>query len=72
MNHEKIHLRQQLELLVLPFLLWYLLEFLFQLVRYGDRYKAYKNICFEREAYSHEMNEHYLEERKPWVFLGFL
>jgi hypothetical protein len=26
-NHEKIHLRQQLELLVLPFYVWYIIEF---------------------------------------------
>ncbi len=26
-NHEKIHLRQQIELLILPFFIWYVLEF---------------------------------------------
>jgi hypothetical protein len=33
-NHEKIHLRQQLELLILPFFLWYGLEFLIRLLKY--------------------------------------
>ena len=31
LNHEKIHLKQQLELLILPFYLWYVLEFVFVL-----------------------------------------
>ncbi len=27
-NHEKIHLRQQIEMLILPFFIWYFLEYL--------------------------------------------
>ena len=30
-NHERIHIRQQLEMLVLPFFIWYGIEFLFRL-----------------------------------------
>ena len=30
LNHENIHLRQQAELLVLPFFIWYLIEYLFR------------------------------------------
>ena len=33
LNHEKIHIRQQLELLVLPFYVWYILEFLFRWIQ---------------------------------------
>lgn len=71
-NHEKIHLRQQLELFILPFYVWYLLEYLFRLVQYKDRKKAYFNISFEREAYANEKNLHYLEQRSFWNFLKFL
>lgn len=54
-NHEKIHLRQQIELLVIPFYIIYLIEWLF---------KSYKNISFEKEAYSNEDNLDYLKTRK--------
>src|SRR5690606_40744118 len=49
-NHERIHLKQQLELLVLPFYLIYCLEFLVRLFQYKSWHLAYRNISFEREA----------------------
>nr|WP_298394599.1 hypothetical protein [Flavobacterium sp.] len=70
-NHEKIHIRQQLELLVLPFYLWYLTEYLFRLVQYRDRKKAYFNISFEREAYKNEKDLNYLKKRSFWMFLKY-
>jgi hypothetical protein len=72
MNHERIHLRQQLELLVLPFYVWYGLEYLLRLVYYKDRHKAYRNISFEREAYANEENLDYLKERRFWGFMRYL
>lgn len=63
-NHEKIHLRQQAELLVIPFYLLYLLNYLFNLARYRQHHKAYMHICFEREAYQNETNQNYLLTRK--------
>jgi hypothetical protein len=71
-NHEKIHLRQQLELLILPFYIWYLTEYLFRLVQFKDRKKAYCNISFEREAYANEKDLRYLKERKRYSFVRFL
>lgn len=71
-NHERIHLRQQRELLVLPFYIWYGLEFLVRLLQYKDRYKAYRNISFEREAYSNEVDLDYLKRRPTWAFWRFL
>lgn len=70
-NHERIHLRQQRELLVLPFYICYGLEFLFRLLQYRDRYKAYLNISFEREAYTHEADLEYLKQRPNWAFTRF-
>ncbi|RMB62930.1 hypothetical protein EAX61_04980 [Dokdonia sinensis] len=72
MNHEKIHLRQQRELLILPFFLWYGVEFLVRCVQYRNRYVAYRNISFEREAYAQETNFIYLKDRNFWSFLKFL
>lgn len=71
-NHEKIHIRQQLELLILPFYIWYLTEYLFRLIQYKDRKKAYFNISFEREAYANEKDFIYLKNRKVWRFLIYL
>jgi len=71
-NHEKIHLKQQLELLVLPFYVIYMVEFLVRYVQYKTWYLAYINISFERESYSNEANLDYLDERNPWTFLKYL
>jgi len=68
-NHEKIHLRQQLELLVVFFYIWYILEFLLHLVRLRSRYAAYRAISFEQEAYAKENDLNYLKKRP---FFGFL
>ncbi len=71
LNHEKIHLRQQLELLILPFYIIYTIEFLVRLLKYRNWYKAYKNISFEREAYYNELNMDYLKKRRFWQFLKY-
>lgn len=71
-NHEKIHLRQQLELLVLPFYVWYSIEYLVRLVQYKNGYKAYRNISFEREAYKNQFSLSYLKKRPFWRFLKYL
>ena len=63
-NHEKIHHRQQLELLVIPFYMLYFLNYIFNLVKYKSRNKAYLNIVFEREAYTHDHNLNYLKHRR--------
>lgn len=71
-NHERIHLRQQLELLVIPFFIWYFLEFLMRLIQYGKMDLAYRNISFEREAYANEINIGYLRKRNFWNFLKYI
>ncbi len=71
-RHESIHLRQQIELLVLPFYVWYVLEYLIRWIQYRDRKQAYHNISFEREAYAHEKDKDYLVKRKLWSFLRYL
>ncbi|SHG12321.1 hypothetical protein SAMN05444372_102338 [Flavobacterium micromati] len=72
MNHEKIHLRQQLELLFLPFFIWYLLEYFFRLCQYKNHNLAYRNISFEREAYANESDLNYIEKRLFWQFFTYL
>ncbi len=67
-NHEKIHLRQQAEMLLVFFYLWYLTEFFIKLIKYKNRRKAYENISFEKEAYANECNLNYLPKRKFFSF----
>ena len=61
-NHERIHLRQQLELLVILFYIIYLAE----LVRLKNHQAAYLAIRFKKEAYQNETNLNYLDQRKSW------
>jgi DMSO/TMAO reductase YedYZ heme-binding membrane subunit len=71
-NHEKIHIRQQLELFVLPFFLWYFVEYAVRLLQYKNANLAYRNISFEREAYANELDLDYLETRTYFSFLKYL
>ncbi|SDS14298.1 hypothetical protein [Gramella sp. MAR_2010_147] len=72
LNHEKIHLRQQLELLVLFFYVWYAIEFFVRYIDCRDGMLAYRNISFEREAYRREHDLSYLKNRPLWAFRKFL
>jgi len=64
LNHEKIHLAQQTELLVLPFYMIYLIEYLYQRLMKSNHHDAYKKISFEQEAYFFEKDLNYLKKRK--------
>ena len=70
-RHEKIHLIQQLELLLIPFYLIYVLHYLINLFKYGSHNKAYINIVFEKEAFSKEGEMDYLKNRKLWAWLNY-
>ena len=71
-NHEKIHLRQQIEMLVLPFFICYFLEYLVRLIQYKNAALAYRNISFEREAYAKETDLDYLKNRSFFQFLKYI
>lgn len=62
-NHEKIHWQQQKEMLIIPFYLWYVVEWMI---------KGYREISFEREAYLHEHNLNYLKTRKCYAWVKYL
>ena len=72
MWHINIHLRQQREMLVIFFFLWYGIEWLIRLIQYRNTITAYKNISFEREAYSHQGELDYLDKRKPYSFVKYV
>ncbi len=72
LHHERIHLRQQLELLVLPFYIWYLMEYIWYRFKGLRHYSAYMRISFEREAYANEHDLLYLKRRRWGGFLKYL
>ena len=69
LRHEQIHTRQMLEMLVIGFYLWYIVEWLIRCPRKGN---AYRRISFEREAYAHEHDLQYLQHRKPFAWWRYL
>jgi hypothetical protein len=71
-NHERIHLRQQLELLVIPFFIWYIIEFFLRMIQFKNIDLAYRNISFEKEAYSKENDLDYLKQRSFCKFLIYI
>lgn len=71
-NHEKIHLRQQRETLLVFFYLFYGVEWLIKLYKYRTTSLAYVNVSFEREAYTNENDLNYLKNRKPWSFIRYI
>ena len=70
--HERIHLQQQAELLIFPFFLFYLLEYLLNMWKFKNHYKAYYSISFEREAYQNDRNPFYLRQRRLFNWINYL
>lgn len=68
-RHESIHLKQQAEMLVVPFLLWYMAEWLLRLCWRGN---AYRSISFEREAYDNDADANYLGNRKHYAWTEYI
>lgn len=63
LRHEAIHAMQQRELLLLPFFIIYVLEWLVRLAVCRDSRRAYRSVSFEREAYGHQMEVGYRRRR---------
>lgn len=69
-RHESIHWKQQMEMLIIPFYLWYLIEWIVRIItNYGN---AYMNISFEKEAYGNDGNINYLKERKLYSWVKYI
>lgn len=72
LNHEEIHLQQQLEMGIIFFYLWYIVEFLWLYMYHKNSKIAYRSISFEREAYENDHDLHYLKKRARWSFLNYI
>jgi hypothetical protein len=72
MNHERIHLAQQLETLVLFGLILYYVYYRINKKRNGgNKMAAYSEVKFEKEAYANQDNMNYLKERKLYAWLKY-
>jgi hypothetical protein len=56
---------------LIDFYVMYFLEFLVKWMVLKNRFKAYRAISFEREAYGNERNLNYLKKRKMFVFFNY-
>lgn len=63
--HESIHTAQMRELLYIGFYILYFLEWIWEIV--VPPKGAYRWISFEEEAISHQSDEEYLINRKPFA-----
>lgn len=72
LTHERIHTAQMKELAYIFFYLWYFVEY--GIVRLFHRKQgcAYHDVSFEEEAYLHENDFNYLENRKHYSWTKFL
>jgi len=71
-NHELIHHEQVKELTPFLFLPLYLGSYLINLFRYKfNADLAYRNIPFEKEAYTHEKNLTYRQNRKRYTYFNY-
>lgn len=72
-NHELIHTKQMKEMLYVPFYIWYGIEYLIKL--FPNKFnlsKTYNAVSFEQEAYLHQAELNYLEERKHYAWWQYL
>jgi hypothetical protein len=70
LNHERIHHRQQIELLLVGFYFLYLLHYCWnRLALRLCHHEAYNAIIFEKEAFRHEADLTYLQHRKPFNYV---
>lgn len=74
LNHEKIHTKQMLELLIIGFYLWYIIEYLLiRICRVKDsQSNCYHEISFEEEAHNNDTNLNYLKNRKPFAWIKYI
>ena len=66
LNHERIHTAQMKELLYVGFYIWYFIEWLIEIFHYGST--DYHTNTFEREAFAHDDNLTYLNNRSRFAW----
>ena len=68
-NHEAIHTAHMKEMLYVFFYIWYFAEWIIRLFGKGN---AYRNLGFEKEAYSNDDNLTYLDTRPRFAWWKYI
>lgn len=71
-NHESIHIQQQMETLIIPFFIWYIVEWFIKSIIYLSTTRGYQKISFEQEANEHEEDINYLKTRKRFSWIRYI
>lgn len=71
-NHERIHTKQMLELLIVGYYLWYIIEYIIVRFYHRKQNAAYHDISFEEEAHNNDDNLHYLDDRKHFAWWKYV
>lgn len=71
-NHERIHTKQMLELLIVGYYLWYIIEYIIVRFCHKKQNAAYHDISFEEEAHNNDDNLHYLDNRKHFAWWKYV
>lgn len=72
LNHERIHTKQMLEMLIIGFYLWYVIEYIIVRFAHIKQKDAYHDISFEEEASINENNFNYLKQRKHYAWFKYI
>lgn len=68
LQHELIHSLQMKDLGYLKFYILYLYEWIKLLIKYKNTYQSYKQISFEKEAYTYQKDVQYIINKKDCVW----
>lgn len=71
-NHERIHTKQMLELFIVGYYLWYIIEYIIVRFCHKKQNDAYYDISFEEEAHNNDNNLHYLDNRKHFAWWKYV
>lgn len=71
-NHETTHLHQELEMMIVFFYLWFIVEFSIKLAITLSWKRAYLSVAFEQEAYNNQFEKRYLENRRHYAWLKYV
>ncbi|MES2225054.1 MAG: hypothetical protein V4478_03650 [Patescibacteria group bacterium] len=72
-RHETVHIRQQLELLLVGAILLFIVEYIYaRFIKRLDARQTYYYSAMEQEAHRNTKNTNYLNERKPYAVLKYI
>lgn len=71
-RHESIHTKQMKEMLYIGFYAWYIIEYFIIRFFHLTQNCSYRDISLEEEAYAHDMEIDYLNNRKHYAWFKYI